>query len=260
MTATTENAKPPSRLLMLLEGRALWELGGFFAAMPLLRMAPRGDGHPVLVLPGLIASDASTLPLRAFLKDRGYAAYGWEQGRNLGLRDGVQDSMLARLKEVARLHGRKVSLIGWSLGGVYARELAKQSPGDARLVISLGSPFTGDPKANNAWRLYEAASGQRVGDPRVHPGLRQTPPVPTTSIYSRSDGIVAWRCSVEQDGPQAENIEIEGSHCGLGHNPAALYAIADRLAQPEGKWRRFDSSPKFRWLYPDPARKAAFSS
>ena len=260
MTAATDNARPPSRLLMLLEGRAFWELGAFVAAMPMLRMAPRGDGHPVLVLPGLIANDTSTLPLRAFLKDRGYAAHGWEQGRNLGLRDGVRDSMLRRLKELARLHGRKVSLIGWSLGGVYARELAKQSPDDVRLVISLGSPFTGDPKANNAWRMYESASGQKVGDPRVHPGLRQTPPVPTTSIFSRSDGIVAWQCSVEQDGPKAENIEIEGSHCGLGHNPAALFAIADRLAQPEGGWRRFDRSPMARWLYPDPARKAPFSA
>jgi hypothetical protein len=242
LVADPDKATPPSRLLMLLEGRALWELGAFLAAVPLLRMLPRGDGHPVLVLPGFIASDTSTLPLRAFLKDRGYAAYGWEQGRNLGLRQGVMDSMLQRLKGLARLHHRKVSRIGWSLGGVYARELAKRSPGDVRLVVSLGSPFTGNPKANNAWRLYEAASGETVGDPRIHPGLRSTPPVPTTSIFSRSDGIVAWQCSLEQDGPQAENIEIEGSHCGLGHNPAALYAIADRLAQPEGKWRRFDSS------------------
>lgn len=260
MTAATDNAKPPSRLLLLLEGRALWELGAFLAAMPLLRMIPRGDGHPVLVLPGLIASDTSTVPLRTFLKDRGYAAHGWKQGRNLGLRDGVQESMLQRLKELARMHGRKVSLIGWSLGGVYARELAKQAPEDVRLVISLGSPFTGNPKANNAWRIYESTSGQAIGDPRVHDGLRQTPPVPTTSIYSRSDGIVSWQCCVEQEGPQVENIEIEGSHCGLGHNPAALYAIADRLAQPEGGWRRFERSPLARLLYPDPARKASFGA
>jgi pimeloyl-ACP methyl ester carboxylesterase len=128
MSAATQTHRPPSRTLMFLEGRAIQELGAFVGALPLLSLAPRGDGHPVLVLPGLIASDASTRPLRAFLSSKGYAVSGWQQGRNLGLRDGVQDEMVALLERINDIHGRKVSLVGWSLGGLYARQLAKMMP------------------------------------------------------------------------------------------------------------------------------------
>src|SRR5499427_9287863 len=122
MTATAQTLRPPSRTLMLLEGRAINELGAFLGALPLLSLAPRGDGHPVLVLPGLIASDVSTRPLRTFLRNRGYAVSGWRQGRNLGLRAGVQDGMTDLVEEMNDIHGRKVSLVGWSLGGLYARQ------------------------------------------------------------------------------------------------------------------------------------------
>src|SRR5919108_2883315 len=117
MSVAAQMPRPPSRTLMFLEGRALHELGAFVGALPLLSLAPRGDGHPVLVLPGLIASDVSTRPLRAFLKSKGYAVSGWQQGRNLGLRPGVQDAMVDLLEEMTDVHGRKVSLVGWSLGG-----------------------------------------------------------------------------------------------------------------------------------------------
>lgn len=256
MSATTQALNPPSRTLLLLEGRALWELGAFAASLPMLSLAPRGDGHAVLVLPGLIASDLSTRPLRSFLGNQGYAAHGWGQGRNLGPRPGVQSQMLVQLREIYERTGRKVSLVGWSLGGIFARELAKQAPEAVRLVITLGSPFAGHPKATNAWRVYELASGEKVGD-RDHAfveSLRQTPPVPTTAIYSRSDGVCAWQSCRERPAPQVENIEIQGSHCGLGHNPAAIYAIADRLAQPESDWQPFDRSGWRRMVYPDPAR------
>jgi hypothetical protein len=147
----------------------------------------------------------------------------------------------ARLRDIFAHSGRKVSLVGWSLGGVYARDLAWLAPKFVRNVITLGSPFTGNPQASNAGAYYEAASGQR-GDTRRHEyqRYRETPPVPTTSIYSRTDGIVRWQNSVEREGPSSENIEVESSHIGMGVNPAVLYAIADRLAQPEGKWKRFD--------------------
>jgi pimeloyl-ACP methyl ester carboxylesterase len=145
---------------MFLEGRALNEFGAFLGALPLLSLAPRGDGHPVLVLPGLIASDVSTRPLRAFLRNRGYAASGWRQGRNLGLRPGVQHAMIDLLEEMNDIHGRKVSLVGWSLGGLYARQLAKMMPERVRSVITLGSPFAGPPRSTNAWRVYELASGR----------------------------------------------------------------------------------------------------
>jgi pimeloyl-ACP methyl ester carboxylesterase len=255
MSARAQTIRPPSRLLLLLEGRAIPELAAFVGALPLLRLiTPRGDGHPVLVLPGLLASDASTRALRGFLKSHGYGAHGWRQGRNLGPRAGVEQQLLDRIKELADRYGRKVSVVGWSLGGLYARQAAKRAPDAVRLVITLGSPFTGHPRATNAWRIYEYASGRRADEPHGAGPLSEPPPVPTTSIFSRTDGICAWQCCVEREGPQTESIEIEGSHCGLGHHPAAVYAIADRLAQPEGDWRPFDRNGWRSLIFPDPRR------
>lgn len=251
---TTNPSAPPSRALLLLEGRALGELAAYFAALPLLRLAPRGDGHPVLVLPGLSASDVSTRPLRTFLRDRGYAAHGWELGRNAGPRPGVEAALQRRLSDLHKRHGRRVSIIGWSLGGIFAREVARRAAQQVRGVITLGSPFAGEPRASHAWRIYEALSGLAVDEHPWREAMKLPPPVASTSIYSRSDGIVAWQGCLEQASPTTENIEIEGSHCGLGHHPAALYAIADRLAQAEGEWRPFDRSGLRRLIYPDPRR------
>ena len=148
-------------------------------------------------------------------------------------------------------------MIGWSLGGLYARELAKHSPEMVRLCISLGSPFTGHPRETNAWRLYEFASGHRIDWHDFYGPLRAAPPVPTTSIWSASDGVVAWRCSVETRRILAENIVVSSSHLGLGAHPAALYAIADRLAQPEGQWEPFHRDGWRRFVYCDPKRQLA---
>ncbi len=254
MTTAVEAKKPPSRELLFMELRALWELGAFFALAPLLRAAPRGDGHPVLVMPGLLASDRSTVLLRAFLRDRGYYVHGWELGPNHGPRPGAEAKMQARLASLHQRHGRKVSLVGWSLGGVFAREIARRAPEQVRGVITLGSPFAGSPKASNAWQVYERVSGT-TAEPQPQRGDMGRPmPVPATAIYSRSDGIVNWRGCLEREGPTSENIEIEGSHCGLGHHPAVLWAIADRLAQPEGLWRPFERSGIRRLIYRDPQR------
>jgi pimeloyl-ACP methyl ester carboxylesterase len=255
-TSAVSRPPPPSKVLQLLELRAFGELGASFALLPLLRRAPRGDGHPVLVLPGLVASDTSTQLLRAYLTDRGYAVHGWGLGRNLGLKPGLEGKMLERLRELHDAHGRKVSVIGWSLGGVYAREIAGAMPHCVRSVITLGSPIRGNPKSTNAWRVYEWASGQSVDDPKLRKPRETAPPVATTSIYSRSDGIVAWQTSVERETATTESIEVVGSHCGLGVNAAALYAIADRLAQPEGAWRPFDRSGLRGLVFPDPSREA----
>src|SRR5207302_5070441 len=235
MSIAAQPLDPPSRTLMFLEGRAIHELGAFLGALPLLSLAPKGDGHPVLVLPGLVASDASTRPLRSFLKSRGYAVSGWRQGRNLGLRHGVQNAMVDLVQELNDTHGRKVSLVGWSLGGLYARQLAKMMPDRVRGVITLGSPFAAGPKATNAWRVYEMASGRRADeeDARFGGSLVGAPPVPTTAIFSRTDGICAWEGCREQTSSMSESIEVESSHCGMGHHPAAVYAVADRLAQGE---------------------------
>jgi pimeloyl-ACP methyl ester carboxylesterase len=207
------------------------------------------------VLPGLAASDVSTQPLRTYLRAQGYAAHGWKQGPNNGPRSGVEATIDARLAELAQRHNRKASLIGWSLGGVLAREAARRSPDLVRQVITLGSPFANEPKASNAWRLYEILSERRVDDWAGREAMKLPPPVPSTAIYTRSDGIVAWQGCREQESATTENIEVEGSHSGLGYNPAVLYAIADRLALPEGEWRPFDRNGLRSLLYFDPQRR-----
>lgn len=254
--AAPVRVKAPGAHLLALEWRAPFEAMSSVALWPLLLKGPRGDGHSVLVFPGLSAPDASTGLLRHFLRRRGYAAQRWEQGFNFGPRAGVLEACLERVHRLHRESGRKVSLLGWSLGGVYARELAKLAPDAVRCAISLGTPFTGHPKATNAWRLYELVSGGRVGEPRLMAQIRNPPPLPTTSIYSRTDGIVAWRCSINDPGPLVENIEVHASHVGMGMNPLALYAIADRLAQPIGQWKSFDASGARRWFFRTGIREA----
>jgi Alpha/beta hydrolase family len=191
---------------------------------------------------------ASTLTLREFLRAQGYEAHEWGLGLNLGPREGVLDACLDRVKRLRSQSGRKVSLIGWSLGGIYAREMAKLAPEDVRCVITLGTPFTGSPRATNAWGVYELASGERV-DSMDNSRFASPPPVPTTSIFSRTDGVVAWQCSLERETSKAENIEVDASHVGLGAHPAVIYAIADRLAQPDGAWKKFDRTSGLRSLF-----------
>ncbi|HYD95746.1 MAG TPA: alpha/beta fold hydrolase [Noviherbaspirillum sp.] len=256
-----EEPRAPGWFLLALEGRAPWELWASLLTLPVLKRAPVGDGHPVVVFPGLATGDMTTLVLRNFLKDRGYATFAWEQGLNRGPRPGVIEACMQRVRQLHREHGRKVSLVGWSLGGIYAREIAKELPDHVRTVITLGTPFSGHPKATNAWRLYEFASGQRVEDDPRLTTLKRTPPVPTTSILSRTDGVVAWKCCIERETERSENIEVHASHLGMGMNPTALYAVADRLAQPEGQWQRFDRNGikgLKRLLYLDPHRRGRF--
>jgi len=241
--------RAPGPLLLLLEGRAPWEYAAMLAALPWLKRLPRGDGHPVVVFPGLGAADITTAPLRSFLTDLGYSAYPWKQGFNFGPRRGVLDAVRAQVQRIAERHDDKVSLIGWSLGGLYAREMAKEFPQLARCVITLGSPFTGHPRATNAWRFYQMVSGQNTHDPELIEQIRGTPPVPTTSIFSKTDGVVAWQCSLNEDSPLAENIEVHASHVGMGMNPLAMFAIADRLQQDPAHWKRFDAQGARRWFF-----------
>jgi pimeloyl-ACP methyl ester carboxylesterase len=248
--AAIDALRPPNWFLMLMEARAPWEYAALLAAWPVLSRLPQGDGHPVLVFPGLGASDLSTLPLRNFLRQRGYTAYAWQQGFNLGPRAGVLESCRRLMEEVVQNHGQPASLIGWSLGGIYARELAKERAQSARCVITLGTPFAGHPRATNAYRFFEFVSGQSPADDHgLIAQIRQPPPVPTTSIYSKTDGVVAWQCSLNDDHPQTENIEVRASHVGMGLNPLALYAVADRLAQPLKRWERFDVQGSRRWFF-----------
>lgn len=249
-----ETPKAPSRLWTLTEGRAVFELGAFYAARRrLLDTLPKGDGHAVIVLPGFLASNRSTAPLRGFLRDLGYAAHGWASGRNLK----VDNALIARLEDqLARLSeasARRVSLVGWSLGGTLARELAKRNPARVRSVISLGSPIKDDRRYTNARHLFEWINGEHPEPMRdgKFSSLEEAPPVPTTSIYSRSDGIVHWRGSIQrQTSTPSENIEVRASHLGLGVNPSVMVVIADRLAQREDAWQPFSPSARHRWMFP----------
>ena len=249
-----ESLAAPGPLLLALETRVLWEFAAALVTFPWLRNGPKGDGHSVMVFPGLAAPDLSTIPLRSFLSQRAYDTHGWSQRFNLGPREGVLEKSLERVHRLRKRSGRKVSLVGWSLGGIYAREIAKIIPDDVRCVVTLGTPFTGTPRATNAWRIFEIASGMKLDDPDLLERVSKVPPVPTTSIYSRSDGVVSWQCSVQKRGRYAENIEVTASHIGLGLHPVAWYAVADRLAQPEGKWRPFHREGWRDWFFSDPDR------
>ena len=239
--------KAPSLFWTMLEGRAVFELNSFYTLRLLMKRLPKGDGHPVITLPGFVASDLSTRPMRGLLKDLGYVTHGWGLGRNLVFNSEREAEMRALLKRVYEEEGRKVSLIGWSLGGVFAREIAKANPEYVRFVITLGSPISGDLEHSNASTLFEAINGKTDRD--RYKGMKDHPPVPSTSIYTKTDGIVAWKGSLQEDSPLTENIEVPASHVGLGVNPLVMYALADRLAQPEDGWRPFERTGLKRYLF-----------
>lgn len=238
---------PPSKLLLVLEAvRSLFEYTqSILLSIPLQYISPKGDGHPVVVFPGLGTADGSTHYVRSFLTSLGYNVYPWGMGRNLGPRNGLDNLtslILARIREISEENGgAKVSLIGWSLGGIYVREIAKAAPELVRQVITLGTPFKGDPDATNVTALYEFLSKDKSHyDPAIVESIAKKPDVPFTSIYSKTDGVVAWESSIEVVTDISENIEIPvASHLGLGHNPICLHIIANRLAQAANKWQHY---------------------
>jgi pimeloyl-ACP methyl ester carboxylesterase len=228
----------------MAESRSLFEAATLIpTAVPLLSRAPKGDGHHVVVIPPFGAGDAFTTVLRAFLRRLGYQAHKWDRAEVLGLHRLVTVA-LARLAELRRESGSKLTIIGHSLGGIYAREVARAAPDDIRDVISVGSPFAGDLKSNYVWPMYEAATGTRIDSipTRFLEQMNEPPGVPATAIFSKSDGVAHWSSCIEQETPTSENIEVIGSHIGLLHNPAVFYIIANRLAQPEGERQPFNPS------------------
>ncbi len=243
--------RPPGLGLLLAEARVIFELNASLLLSPLLLRAPRGESQPVLTLPGFLASDLSMAPMRRYLRDLGHDPHAWRMGRNFGGVSRMRTALRDRLASIHGATGRKVSLVGWSLGGVYARDLALQAPELVRSVITLGSPFALDVRATNATALYEALSGEAADDhSELRAAIAGDLPVPATSIYSRSDGIVNWRTCRLRPSQSAENIELRlASHAGLGLNVAALWVVADRLAQPEGGFRHFDRSGPFALAY-----------
>jgi pimeloyl-ACP methyl ester carboxylesterase len=237
--------KPPSLLLAAMElMRASFEGLNLLLSSPELGNAPRGDGHGVMVLPGFATDDQATTFLRRFLERLGYDVHPWRLGWNLDHRTaGYQGEHIAReIDNVVAASGRKVSLIGWSLGGVIAREAARRDPSAVRQVITVASPFCGNPQANHVGSLYELLSGNKIDSEAVLRRYAQGSmplPMPSTSIYSRSDGITAWQNCVAQPDHQTENIEVRSSHFGMMMNTAVFQIVADRLAQQEGAWAPF---------------------
>lgn len=200
-----------------------------------------GDGHPVIVYPGLGAGALTTAQLRNHLASCNFEAYDWELGVNRGP-DGALDAWLPGLAERVRAlharHGRKVSLVGWSLGGIYAREVAKCCPDSVRQVITLATPHRCVGGANHAGTIFRWMGGDTSQlTPELEARLAQRPPVPTTSIYSEADGVVSWRGCLEAPAADVQNIAVHASHLGMPSHPDVLRIVADRLAQPEGAWR-----------------------
>ncbi len=180
-----------------------------------------------MVIPGFLSSDRSTIVMRRMLSNHGYRVRGWGLGLNIGLRPHLLHRAEAQLEQAA-VDG-KVTLIGWSLGGLYARELAKMRPDLVDSVITLGSPFSGDIHANNAWRLYETVNRHKVDAPPIEASLHAKPPVPTFALWSRRDGIVAPACARGLPGEADRSIEVDCTHIGFVAEPCALKAVLDTL-------------------------------
>ena len=239
--------KRPSIIRALAEPvRAGGEFATSLGLLPFSRLLPSGDGHPVLVLPGFMAGDGSTRALRQLLRSLGYDAYGWGLGRNIGPTVRVVNEMPTLLHRIATDTGEKVSIVGWSLGGIYARHLAAHTPDLVRLLVTLGTPVRSEVhRTSNASPLFEALRAVHVpGHPMLDDG--QELAVPVTAVHTRSDGIVDWHTCLVQDAANAENLRVRGSHTGLGFNPAVGYIIADRLAQPLGTWSPLEPPAPYR--------------
>lgn len=244
---------PAAGLLLTEPVRGLADLSAMLLAAPALATAPRGDGHGVLVFPGLLASDASTLPLRAYLRWLGYHVRGWDLGRNRGPTGTVLAGLPRALSEHFRRTERPVSLIGWSLGGIYAREMARLHPRLVRQVITLGSPFAmRDSRQTHAHLPFQRLRHLHAPEEELPSWEQRAQPVavPSTAVYSRWDGIVAWRSCIEAESALHQNVEVRCSHLGFGVDPATLWLIADRLAAPMAEQAPFRPPLALRPLYP----------
>jgi hypothetical protein len=235
---TSLSFQAPSLALLATEPfRAVLEFCAVKLGQPAL---VEGDGHPVIVYPGLGFGSLTTAPLRAHLQTCGFEVYDWELGVNTGPEGAFDDwlaSLAQRVREVYARHGRKVSLVGWSLGGVYAREIAKLCPDCVRQVVTLATPHNAI-DANHAGNLYRLLGGDTSQlTPQLLSRLGVRPPVPVTSVYSESDGVVCWQGCLEQAGPDTENVAVDASHLGMPSHPDVLGIVAQRLAQREGRWR-----------------------
>lgn len=242
-----EYIRPPSKFMLIVEGlffseiiaNVLAELGWF------RRFSGTGDGHTVMVIPGFLTDDTATIALRRFIRNCGYDVHGWKCGLNLGFDESLKDRLVSRVRDLYERQNRKISIVGWSLGGVDAQALAREVPHMIRCVISMGSPISkGGLKGVNPvfLQLHRIIFHKEAGDevpPELVAYLRGEIAVPATSIYSAIDGIVSGQACIREESDMAENIPVVTTHMGMGFNPLVFKVLADRLSQPEGKWRPY---------------------
>lgn len=240
----------PHLLSSLLEGRGLLEMALLPASLPLLMEAPQGDGHPVLLVPGFMASETTLIALKLFLQSKGYEVHTWGLGRNVGFRSKHANALPQKIRHLHHMTGKKVSLVGWSLGGVFALYGAQNAQECVRAIVTLGSPVSVDtagsqsPTALKAlYRLvsHRLGASAHMMQPRAKEMREQRRlDLPTSCLYSISDGVVPpQEATIDGDPALHENIRVPGSHIGLGFNGIVLAIVADRLAQPEIGWKPF---------------------
>ena len=204
----------------------LWNAGRLIGTFR--KRGPRGpdDGQPVLVIPGFLCSDQTTFSLRKRLAKHGYRVHGWKQGWNLGAREDTLERLRERIESLG--HDRKLVIVGWSLGGLFAREYARYHPHQVRAVITLGSPFSGDPRQNNVWRLYERVAKHSVLDPPI-PRVTDKPPVPHLAMWSRRDGLIAPRAARGLDHERDEEVELDCHHMAFAISPDAAKQVVREI-------------------------------
>lgn len=247
-------AKPPLLGFAIAElPRALVELAMLAPAHRLLTRAPRGDGHPVVAIPGYRSNDSAMLVLRRYLRRWGYQPYPWGLGTNLGVgyeRLDYEKRLIQRIERIVRKHGQQATLIGWSQGGVIAREVAKHRPELVRQIVTLGSPIADAPEATTLFRIFKRTTSGEISSELMNFLREVSSPLPNVRcvcIYSNTDGIVSPDIAQDLVSPNVENICINVSHFGMTVNPFVLYVIADRLAQPTDAWKPFNIN-LFSWL------------
>ncbi len=239
------NIPAPSKLWLAAEPRAILESFSVFFRKKALKNVPKGKGEPIMVLPGLGTTDASTIPLRSWLKKIGYKPYGWGLGLNRGFKQEYETNLIKKLRKLYLKHHQPIKLVGWSMGGIFAREIAKIDARVVSQVITMGAPFSGGKnQKTNAGTIYRILNGDTID--ATHDAralyLPQAPPVPTTAIYSKTDGVVNWQYCIEYDDvDHIESIEVNGSHLGFGINSMVWIILADRLSQDPKNWQSFDN-------------------
>lgn len=241
----TSKVKVPSLKRLVLEPLGVTELINALPTWGLLESLPQGNGEPVMVVPGLTTNDMSTIPLRKFLEFKGFSVYGWDQGLNIKYSEKLEKKLLDRIEMIAQRHQQKVTLIGWSLGGITIRLLAKHNAEYIKQIIPMGAPFSNlAGKTYVSW-WYALLAQETIKDFNQTwlKEIEAQPDVPSTAIYSKTDGMVSWEYCMEwTTGPKTQNIEVLCNHLGFGMTPSVWAILVDRILQDENDWQLFDES------------------